>query len=42
MRIKTIALNLPPEHVHTFDAEEKALPQRRPRRALAIVAGPAP
>lgn len=39
-RGERIALNLPPEHVHVFDAEEKALPQRRP--APASVAGPAP
>jgi MalK OB fold domain len=36
-----IALNLPPEHVHVLDTEEKVLPRSRPRPARAIVAGPA-
>jgi multiple sugar transport system ATP-binding protein len=40
-RGETIALNLPPERVHVFDADEKALPRRLPRVAPAIVAGPA-
>jgi multiple sugar transport system ATP-binding protein len=35
-RGERIALNLPPERVHVFDAAEKALPRRRP-----AVAGPA-
>jgi hypothetical protein len=34
-----IALNLPPERVRVFDAEEKALPRRRP--TPAIIAGSA-
>jgi hypothetical protein len=39
---KTIALDLPLEHVYVFAAEEKALPRRQPRPAPAIVTGTAP
>jgi ABC-type sugar transport system ATPase subunit len=40
-RGEAIALNLPPEHVHVFDAEGKALPLRQQRRLPAIAAGTA-
>jgi multiple sugar transport system ATP-binding protein len=40
-RGETMALNLPSEHVHVFDGEEKAVPRRQKQPAAASITGPA-